>query len=526
MPTEHDEILQYIKRAFELKNQECYKQAIEMLYKAIAIEPDNIEILFQIGELYYLLHNYTRAVQYPEQILSVDENHIPALKLIKNIYLKQDMFYQAKDIAEKLYNLEPIEENMVSLVKIYGQLDMFDEIIKLYDKIKDSEKALYAYASSKYHAGDFSSASEIIERALEKFPNSEDFLILKGKILFDSGDFSGANEIFSKFDKNSLNPEILNYHGLFAMENNDFLTAIKMFSKAFNADTKNSKYVYNLANAYFLNGWHQEASEAYKKAIQLEPDNLDFRYSYAYLCCEDKEYAKAKNDIEYILNYEPTHAGGNVLKAIILKENKNFIEAESLLLKNISNGFDDEFTLSTLAEIECDLGKYDKAENHISTVVGRDINNLSYKSILAEIFIKQKKYIEAIDLANIIISINENYVDGYIIGAKASFALNKFEETKKFAQNALSIDMNCSEAYYYLALYRKNENDFEEAIECMKRAILYKPDDSKYYAQMAEIYKKIGDTKTAFEYIKEAEDINPSEEYKILYREYAALNRK
>ena len=62
MPTEHEEIIQYIKRAFELKNQECYKQAIEMLYKAISIEPDNMEILFQLGELYYLLHNYTRAI--------------------------------------------------------------------------------------------------------------------------------------------------------------------------------------------------------------------------------------------------------------------------------------------------------------------------------------------------------------------------------------------------------------------------------------------------------------------------------
>ena len=46
------ETLEYIKKAFDLKSQKCYKQAIEMLYKALEQESDNIEILLQLGELY------------------------------------------------------------------------------------------------------------------------------------------------------------------------------------------------------------------------------------------------------------------------------------------------------------------------------------------------------------------------------------------------------------------------------------------------------------------------------------------
>ena len=60
----------------------------------------------------------------------------------------------------------------------------------------------------------------------------------------------------------------------------------------------------------------------------------------------------------------------------------------------------------------------------------------------------------------------------------------------------------------------------------MKRAITYDVTNAKYYAEMAKIYKLNGDIKTAFEYVKEAESINHSEEYKILYREYASLNRR
>ncbi|MBQ8168301.1 tetratricopeptide repeat protein, partial [bacterium] len=82
------------------------------------------------------------------------------------------------------------------------------------------------------------------------------------------------------------------------------------------------------------------------------------------------------------------------------------------------------------------------------------------------------------------------------------------------------------EGYYYLALVRFNEEDFEEAVECMKRAITYDVTNPLYYAEMSKIYKAKDDIKTALEYISEAESIDNSTEYKLMYKELAALNRK
>ena len=80
------ETLEYIKKAFDLKSQKCYKQAIEMLYKALEQESDNIEILFQLGELYFLLNNFQRANHYLEKVLQKNSEHVEALKLIEKIY--------------------------------------------------------------------------------------------------------------------------------------------------------------------------------------------------------------------------------------------------------------------------------------------------------------------------------------------------------------------------------------------------------------------------------------------------------
>lgn len=95
------ETLEYIKQAFNLKSQKCYKQAIEMLYKALEKENDNIEILFQLGELYFLLKNFPRAIHYLEKVLQKDENHIEALKIMQKIYVFADEKEQAYKSAKK-----------------------------------------------------------------------------------------------------------------------------------------------------------------------------------------------------------------------------------------------------------------------------------------------------------------------------------------------------------------------------------------------------------------------------------------
>ena len=412
------------------------------------------------------------------------------------------------------------------MIKIYGQLGLTDELEQYTSQIEQSDKCLYEYAYALYRNKQINLAEKTLQKALSHNPENEDCKILIGKILFDENKLEESKAVFDKFGKNSQNPEILNYQGLFEMENMNFIDAIKDFSKASNINKNNPVYLYNLANAYFLNGWKEEAVSAYKKAICICPDNLDYRYSLAYLYYEYKDYDKAQKEVDFILETDGKYYSARVIKALLSYRNKNYLDAEKILLSNIKDGCDDDYTLSSLAKIEVELGKFEAAHKYIQTVTGRNPENLSYKSDLGEILIKEKKYEEAENIAREIISENPNYIYAYILGAKSAYNNKDYNRTKEFAQNAISTDINCSEGYYYLALVRIEENDYEEAIECMKRAITYDVTNAKYYAEMAKIYKLNGDIKTAFEYVKEAESINHSEEYKILYREYASLNRR
>ena len=81
MDQQEENSIDYIKKSFELKNSKLYKEAIEMLYKALECDEagENSEIISQIADLYVLLKNYDRALEEYERVLETDKNHTHSL---------------------------------------------------------------------------------------------------------------------------------------------------------------------------------------------------------------------------------------------------------------------------------------------------------------------------------------------------------------------------------------------------------------------------------------------------------------
>lgn len=144
-----------------------------------------------------------------------------------------------------------------------------------------------------------------------------------------------------------------------------FIDAIKYFSRASNLSKNNPVYLYNLANAYFFNGWQDEAVNSYQKAIVISPENLDYRYSLAYLYYEMKNYDKAQKEIDFILSNNEKHYQARVVQALLKLHKKDYLGAEKILEDNIKEGFNDEFTLISLGKVYNELDNFEKAENVI-----------------------------------------------------------------------------------------------------------------------------------------------------------------
>ena len=194
---ENNEVVEYITKSFDLKRQGFYKPAIEMLYKALNIENNNVEILSQLAELYYLLENHQRAKNYIEKTLEIDSNHVDCLKLMKNIYISEGDYEKALEAVSKIFEISKTSENLVEKIKILNELNKFEEIKMLENLDFDfNDEILYQFAKASFKNKDYEKAIRLLEEAKNKNPENKELLPLLAEIYFLNNDFEKSRNLF------------------------------------------------------------------------------------------------------------------------------------------------------------------------------------------------------------------------------------------------------------------------------------------------------------------------------------------
>lgn len=531
------EIVDYIKKSFELKDQGFYKPAIEMLYKALALDSDNIEILAQLAYLYNLLGNYERAVYYIDKVLDINPSHLDCMLLLEEIYLQKGHLQLAKNISDKIYEVQPTNKNLAKKINLLNHLQDFDAIKDIEESLSDyDDDVLYELACAYNDNFDLQKSIELLEKGYQNNNQNEKIIFLLGKIYYNSKNFEKSVMFFQKLEKlinerkdQNFDPpmlaEVLNYLGLFKMNDKDLAKAIQYFLTAEKIDDKNPEYAYNLASVYFLNGWLNEALKCFNKAICLSPDNIDYHYSLAYLYYQKKEYDKASFELDFIKTIEQHHELSNVLSAMIISKKGDVLTARKQL-ENIVKYSQDDFAYYALSQIYKELSLLDLAKESILHALDSNPTSLEYLSEITEIELKQRNYEQALKYAQEILKINEKYVYAYIAIAKINFETKNIDETFDAAQKIIELDSNCPEGYYYnaIALFAQGDKDF--AIESLKKSISLDLNNALLYIKMSEFYQDLGDFKTAYDWAKEASAIDERNyQYKWLCAKIAVALR-
>lgn len=503
------EVVDYIKKSFELKHEGQYKPAIEMLYKALSLDGDNIEILAQLAHLYELLGNFQRALYYVEKVLESDKNHLDCMLLLKEIRIAQGEFEEAKKVAEKIYEIQPTPANMAEKIKILNKLGEFDKICELEKSEKElNDEVLHEIACACLNNGDLPKALEMLQSAHKKNDKNEKNVLLLAKLYYENGDFENSKKLFSELEKISQSAEVYNYLGLFKLNERLYEKAIAFFSKAQKKEEQNAQYTYNLASAYFLKGWFDEALKYFTRSIALEPDNVNYHYSLAYVFYQKKQYDKALMELNFIKTLDDRHEMSMVLNALIIAKQGDLLNARNQLEEIIKSNPDDDFAISALSKIYKEFSQIDLAKQMIQRALELKPDSTDYLSDLIELEIEQKNYEKALEMAEKMVSLNEKYVYARVSLAKIYLELKDFENLYDTAQKIIKIDPNCPEGYYYNAIALFEQGDTVFAIESLKKSISLDLNNAMLYVKMSEFYQDLNDIKLAYDWAKEASEID------------------
>lgn len=524
--TDNNEVLDYITKSFDLKRQGFYKPAIEMLYKALSIENNNEEILSQLAELYYLLENNERAIHYIEKTLEINPLHSDCLKLMKEIYYKDGNFIEAQKAAVKVFDLNPTAENFADKIIILNKINDFESVKNLeHADFEFDAEIYYQFAISHYLNEDYQGAIAYLEKAKVLKPDDLKIETLLAEIYYLNNEFGKSKELFLKHKDEDENAVVMNYLGLFKLDENKIEDAISYLSRAVKLEPQNSKYAFNLANAYFTNGWMDEALKYMNIAICLEPENCEYRYTQAYTYYINEKYDRALSELNNILKINPEYTDAKVLNALIKSKKGDPVFAKVELDKIVKENPKNEFALRSLAQVCVELDQVDVASKLMDRVVKLSPTLLN-KTEFANLLIDNHSYGEAQEVIESMLEENPKYVEAYILQAKNYIFMKDFESAFDSAQQIIEIDQNNANGYYYnaLALFEMGDTNF--AIESMKKAISLDVNNAMYYVSMSELYQKLGQNENALAYISEAASIDESAKNKELYAKLASIVRK
>ncbi len=506
--------------AFDLKRQGYYKQAIEVYYKLLSETEDNIEILVELADLYFLMKNFAKATHYIEKVLELNPKHVQCLNILKNIHLESDKKKDALRLAEKIYNIDSNDSTKFSLLDLLYSYNEYSKIIE-YASEEDSDECKYIVAQSKYNIGLY---DEALKFCLENNNENENTLLLMGKIYLKQNVTDKAKEVYKKLKELDLNnAESLNFVGLNYIDELELDKAVECFKKAIELKENESSYHYNLGQAYFLKGWIEEAQKCFNTAICLNPLEENYHYSLAYLLYRIGEFDNALMHLE---GCNEENINSKILKLSIKAEKGDLATPKIELEKMIKSNKDNEMILFSLAKIYYKLDMFKQARTMMEDVLKINDKPFEYKEYYVKLLLQLEETELAKSKISELVEKHPKYYYAKVLEAEMCIIEKDFDELFDIAQELIELDLNHFEGYYYnsIALFEKEDVNF--AIESLKKAITLDVNNASLYVKMAEFYQALGRYEDAFEYIKEASDIDKSAKNRELYMQLSAIVRK
>jgi len=305
-----------------------WEKAEEFLIKALAVEPDNPEIPYQLGYHIYGLQkkDWKMMNESFDKALSIDPN--------------KKILGQPKTVKE-----------FVVMARAQFWAEVYNKGVAQFNNYRNSNTENKDTELQK-SINTFITSSEI------KPDEAQSYLMLS-TCLFIAGDQEGSEDYIIKAVK--LSPDDANINltaGQIFMQKQEFEEALPYIKKAVELDPSNTKSIRNLAQIYYDTGNMEKSIETYEDAINKETDR------------------KVKADLYFNLG-------------ILYNRVDNFEEAEFNFMNALDENPDDVEAIMGMAQVFENAEKWRKAEKFYRELISIDPDNPEHYRGMSRIKLQQ-----------------------------------------------------------------------------------------------------------------------------------------
>ncbi|MBI9053106.1 MAG: tetratricopeptide repeat protein [Bacteroidales bacterium] len=290
-----------------------YKEAEKAFDTAIDLTiDDKIDVIHTVAQSFEQIGQYKTALKYLHNAFDLDSSNIMLLYDIGYCYEKLGQINRSIEYYKQYLDKEPFSENgWYNLGILYNKNENYTKAIDAYDFAiainPDFSVAYFNLANSYSNKEDFHSA----------ILNYKEYLKFDGKsveILTYIGDcYDGLKEYDTalKYYDQALTEDNFYSDAIYGKANVMFRVgksaqALPLVENAIVIDDLNPEYYFLLGNVNVdLNNW-KKAIVAYKKAVDIDPEELDFVVALSEAYVKNKEYIKAINTLT---EFSKDHSG-------------------------------------------------------------------------------------------------------------------------------------------------------------------------------------------------------------------------
>ncbi|MFA5075293.1 MAG: tetratricopeptide repeat protein [Candidatus Babeliales bacterium] len=507
---------------------------------------------------------------YTQDIYSQDQNNIgieltnydeSIEKEIQNrfLYLKGCYQHASNELLPALTSFSKMSKDSSDYsynqkIKLYFDLERFDKIIELKDKIrdkfKDSWEIQFILANSYLNLNQDKQAEDLLNELIKNFPDNEQiayyravcyiknmqlaaglefidkclknkalrsrrflFYFLKSKIYIQMGlnqtaleSITKSLKLYPKFEKGWLLKALLEEQ---LGRVNDAISGYKQYLDIFGHDLNVEK---QLAQLLFSQERFQEASQILRK---MDIDNPAYHYSLALAEWKAENFEKAKEAIDKALQKMPSSKKIKLLNVDILislnkqdealtflknwlKENLNDINIVHFILLLKHTGLEPEKITKTFEELYQDNKK-----------------NFGILAALSDLYLEKNNFEKVAELCDELLSqVKEEKLKSRILFQKAyiNFQTNETDKLEEILQKAIEYKEVYPSAYNLLAYYYAQENkNLSKALELSNLALKAEPKCSYFLDTKGYILHKMGKNKEAIKILQQALNLSPED---------------
>ncbi|MGB2632937.1 MAG: tetratricopeptide repeat protein [Candidatus Acidiferrum sp.] len=508
---------------YEQTSQPDYAtKAIDAYKKAYAIDPKSPIIGERLAEMYWKAQRVRDAVNEANEILKHDPDDLATHRLLGRIYLRS-----LGDISGSGVQTEMVAKAITEYVQVH-RLDPGDQ-----------EASLWLARLYRLH-NEPDKAEQVLRKMLEDDPGNEAAAEQLTQLLLDESKADEAIKLLEEMTAQSTSATLFDLLGDAYTQNHDYAKAEVAYRKAVDLDPTELNHLRGLGQTLLSEEKYSEALTVYQKLIDLMPDDSDNYLRMAQIYRELHQLDKAEENLVKARQYNPGSLEVLFNEAMIYEAQGRYDDAIRVISDAVT-GVKAQSTVQPsnrrrLAVLYQELGTlYRDVQNYQAAIYTfQELGHLGDEEDRRARLLIMETYRLAKDMPKALQAGKEalaKYPDDPAIKSSLALLLGENQQTDdavKLLESSLKGTAADRDTYLNLSQVYEQGRRYPEAEQAARKAesLASEPQDNEIaWLLLGAVYDKQKQYDKAEEEFKKALDVNPKNAQVLNYYGYMLADR-